>query len=272
MNIKAAVIDLYDNEPNSAIKSIKDIISEEGLVTDVFDTRYRNEIPGREYDIIISSGGPGDPFDGEGSEWEKKYFNLLDFINDHNSKADKKKYFYFICHSFQIMARYYNFADVTARKDKSFGVIQFAKTNFGKNDPLLNDLPDPFYARDSRSYQVINRNNKVLDELGAVIIATELTGGSENADEIIKLPPALMGVRISKEIVGTQFHPEADGISMAAELNQADRKQYIIKKYGEKGYAEMVEQVKNPNGIQLTKRTILPSFIKYAIQELGKNQ
>jgi len=269
MKIKTAVIDLYNNEPNSAIKCIKDIISDEGLVPEVFDARFRNEIPGSEYDIFISTGGPGDPFDGEGSEWEKKYFSLLDFINSNNAKAGRKKYFFFICHSFQIMARYYQFADVTRRKDKSFGVIPFAKTNLGKNDILLKDLPDPFYARDSRSYQVINPNNKVLDELGAVIITTELTEGSEKENIIAKFPPAIMGVRISNEIAGTQFHPEADADSMILQLSQPERKQYIIQKYGEKGYTEMVENLKNPNAIELTRRTVLPSFLKYAIKELA---
>ena len=107
--IKAAVIDLYNNERNEGIRCIKDILSAASksngnspLEFNVFETRYKNEIPGPDYDIFISSGGPGSPFEGEGTQWEKKYFNLIDTIWNYNqNNPEKKKYVFFICHSFQ---------------------------------------------------------------------------------------------------------------------------------------------------------------------------
>ena len=66
------------------------------------------EVPGTEFDIYISSGGPGDPIESEGSEWEKKYFQLVDKLEDHNlSNTPQKKYGFFVCHSFQLMCRKY---------------------------------------------------------------------------------------------------------------------------------------------------------------------
>ena len=111
--IKAAVIDLYNNERNEGIRCIKDILSAASksngnspLEFNVFETRYKNEIPGPDYDIFISSGGPGSPFEGKGTQWEKKYFNLIDTIWNYNqNNPEKKKYVFFICHSFQMMSR-----------------------------------------------------------------------------------------------------------------------------------------------------------------------
>jgi GMP synthase-like glutamine amidotransferase len=262
MKIKAAIIDLYNNEQNEGIRCIKEIISEQGIDYDLFDARYKNEIPGTDYDIYISSGGPGNPFDGLGTQWEKNYFNLLDNIINHNLKEDRRKHLFFICHSFQIMARYFKFAEVTERYEKSFGVHPFVRTNSGQLDPILKALPDPFYAADFRQYQVIQPNNKIIKELGASIISME---PPDNSHE-----PAVMGVRISDEIVGTQFHPEADPASMTYHFQQKERKESVVNKFGESKYQEMLELLDKPEGIKLTRQTVIPSFLKHALNKLSE--
>ncbi|MCL4278272.1 MAG: hypothetical protein KJZ60_01075, partial [Ignavibacteriaceae bacterium] len=82
--IKIATIDLYNNERNEGMRCIKEIVSEAKARNNeieisykVFDTRYKDEVPGIENDIFISSGGPGSPFEGEGTLWEKDYFNII---------------------------------------------------------------------------------------------------------------------------------------------------------------------------------------------------
>jgi hypothetical protein len=47
------------------------------------------------------------------------------------------------------------------------------KTEDGANDFLLKNLPEPFYAVDSRAYQFIEPNYKKLDEMGMKIVALE---------------------------------------------------------------------------------------------------
>ena len=280
MKIKAAIIDLYNNEYNEGIRCIKEIISSENIPWDIYDARYKNEIPETDYDIYISSGGPGNPYDGEGTEWEKKYFTLLDNIIDHNLKFDNKKHFFFICHSFQIMARYFKFAEVNERYERSFGVHPFVKTIAGEFDPMLKDLPGTFYAADFRQYQVIQPNEKVLDDLGASVISMEPNNNGHNREDnkmdndrgasVITHDPAIMAVRISAEIAGTQFHPEADPASMAYHFQQKERKESVVNKFGESKYAEMLELLEKPEGIKLTRATVLPSFLKNAVIDLTK--
>lgn len=268
--IKIATIDLYNNERNEGIRCIREIVTEvknrsNGLDIsyEVFDTRFKNEVPGLDKDIYISSGGPGSPFEGEGTQWEKDYFNLIQKIWDYNQKnSERKKYLFFICHSFQMMGRFFKFGSVNQRHSKSFGVMPFTLTKEGKSDHIFKGLSNPFYAADIRQFQVTDPDIKIIKELGAKILSYEIVDDDEEAQ------PALATVRISDEIVGTQFHPEADPESMLFHFKQDERKKQVVEKYGEKRYNEMIEILKRPDTIQKTRKTVIPSFLNQAIDEL----
>jgi GMP synthase-like glutamine amidotransferase len=269
--IKIVTIDLYNNERNEGMRCIKEIVSEtknrnkeQKITYQVFDTRFKDEIPGIENDIFISSGGPGSPFEGEGTKWEKDYFNLIQRIWDYNqNRTEKKKYLFFICHSFQMMGRFFKFGTVNQRHTKSFGVMPFTLTKEGKNDNILKGLSNPFYAADIRQFQVVEPDKKVIKELGAKILSYEIVDDSEKAQ------PALAAVRISEEIVGTQFHPEADPESMLYHFKQDERKKQVVDKYGEERYFEMIKILERPDTIQKTRKKVIPSFLNYAIDELS---
>jgi GMP synthase-like glutamine amidotransferase len=252
------------------MRCIKEIVSdaqarnnETEITYDVFDTRFKGEVPGIENDIFISSGGPGSPFEGEGTQWEKDYFNIIQKIWDHNqNNPERKKYLFFICHSFQMMGRFFKFGTVNQRHSKSFGVMPFNLTKEGKSDSIFNGLSNPFYAADIRQFQVIEPDKKVIDELGAKILSYEIVDDNDKAQ------PALAAVRISNEIVGTQFHPEADPDSMLFHFKQDERKKQVVEKYGEDRYFEMIKVLERPDTIKKTRKTVIPSFLNHAIEEL----
>ncbi|MBT8379662.1 MAG: GMP synthase [Ignavibacteria bacterium] len=268
--LKIATIDLYNNEKNEGMRCIHEIVSDvqsksngTEIKYEVFDTRFKGEIPKLNKDIYISSGGPGSPFEGEGDKWEKEYFNLIEKIWNHNQgNPDRKKYLFFICHSFQMMGRYFKFGNVNERHSKSFGVMPFSLTADGKSDIIFGGLSNPFYAADIRQFQVINPDEKKISELGAKILAYEIVDDNETAE------PALGSVRISNEIVGTQFHPEADPESMLYHFKQDERKKQVVEKYGEERYDEMITILKKPDTIKKTRSTVIPSFLNHAIDKL----
>ncbi len=270
--IKITTIDLYDNERNEGMRCIREIITgaqnkfkDVQLTYNVYETRYKGDVPNLDYDIYISSGGPGSPFNGKGTQWEKDYFNLIDAIYNYNkNNSDKKKYIFFICHSFQMMARFFEFGEVSKRDWKSLGVMPFTKTKEGKNDPILKELSNPFYAADIRQYQVTNPNKKNIEELGAKILSFE------KVDDNAENNPAISVVRINSEIAGTQFHPEADPESMLYHFNKPEEKKQIIGTYGKQKYNRMIEILQEPNAIRLTRKTIIPNFLNRAIDELSK--
>ncbi len=271
--IKVATIDLYNNEPNEGMRCLREIVTDAGknnpdidLQYNVFETRYKDDVPDLSNDIFISSGGPGSPFEGENQKWDKDYFTLIDKIWNHNQhNSDKKKYIFFICHSFQMMARYFQFGEVNERFINSFGVMPFTKTDEGRNDPILKNLPDPFFATDIRHWQVVNPNKKMIDEFGAKILSWEIPE-AENKDN-----PAITAVIISNEIFGTQFHPEADPESMLYHLRQEERKNFLVNRYGESKYFEMIALLEDPDKIKLTRKTVIPTFLNNAIKDLTRN-
>lgn len=267
--IKVATIDLYNNERNEGMRCIKEIVSDVGrknhnidLKYAVFETRYKGDVPDLSYDIFISSGGPGSPFEGENQQWDKDYFNLIDKIWNHNQTSEQKKFIFFICHSFQMMARYFKFGEVNKRFINSFGVMPFTRTEDGKKDIILQSLTDPFYAADIRHWQVVNPNMKKLNESGVKILSWEIPE-EENKDN-----PAITAVRISNEIVGTQFHPEADPESMLFHFKQDERKKFIIDRYSEDKYWEMIGLLEQPDKIKLTRKTVIPNFLNNAVNDL----
>jgi GMP synthase-like glutamine amidotransferase len=161
-----------------------------------------------------------------------------------------------------MMGRFFKLATVSQRHSKSFGVMPFTLTKEGKSDNLFKELSNPFYAADIRQFQVIEPDKKVVAELGAKILSYEIV------DDDTKAQPALASIRISDEIVGTQFHPEADPDSMLYHFKQDERKKQVVEKYGEKRYDEMIEILQSPDTIKKTRETVIPSFLNNAIEEL----
>jgi GMP synthase-like glutamine amidotransferase len=269
--IDVAILDLYNNEPNQGMRCIKELITEcdqkipgQSVTYSVYETRYKAIVPGLEqHDIYISSGGPGSPFEGEGSVWEQKYFELIDQIwNFNQQNHDRKKYVFFICHSFQMMARFFNLAMIRKRNHQSFGILPVHKTALANTDSLLRDLPEPYYAADFRQFEVVNPDQKQLDSLQAKVLSIE----SKRKDP--SLERALMAIRISEEFIGTQYHPEADPVSMLYHFKQPERKQQVVDEYGEDKYYEMIAHLEDSTNIMLTRRTILPRFLMNAIHKV----
>ncbi len=268
--IRVAVIDLYNNEPNQGMKLIEGLIRDSDKRYDnlnveykVYDTRAKSEIPGIDYDIYVSSGGPGSPFEGEGRVWEMKYFTLLEKIWAHNQSVENTpKHIFFICHSFQMMCRFFDLGRIQKRYKRSFGVHPVFKTEAADEDWLFGKLPNPYFAADFREYEVIDPSWDHLTSLGATLLSRE--------QERIKadLERAMMAIRISDEIVGTQFHPEADPRSMLHHFKQPERKEQVVAEFGEDKYMEMIQQLMSPDNILLTREAILPKFLDSAINRL----
>jgi homoserine O-succinyltransferase/O-acetyltransferase len=57
---------------------------------------------------------------------------------------------------------------------------------------------------------------------------------------------------------------------MLYHFKQDERKQFIIKRYNEEKYDEMIEWLKHPDKINLTRKTVLPNFLNKAVEELSK--
>ncbi len=265
--LKIAILDLYDGFENQGMRGIHDIIrsftSKNKINTsiEIFNVRQKSEIPSLDYDLFISTGGPGSPIDSEGEEWDNKYFEWIKQIDAYNqSPANfQKKPVFFICHSFQLACRYFKIGKLTKRKSNSFGVFPIHLLEDGERDPVFGGLPNPFYAVDSRDYQVIEPDYDQIKKLGSKILAIE------KERPHVPLQRAIMAVRFTQYFIGTQFHPEADPVGMLKHLHTPERKESIIKNHSLAKWESMVEQLNDPDKIRLTYSTVLPNFLKIAV-------
>lgn len=265
-HIRIAILDLYEGCDNQGMRCIREIINLWGesinckVSWDEFEVRLKHQLPDISYDIYISTGGPGSPLDSVGSEWEKLYFAWLNKLEDwNNNEANtSKKHVFFICHSFQLIARHYNIGEVRKRNSTAFGIFPIHMMKEGMEETLFNGLEDPFYAMDSRDYQVVAPNNNRIAEMGAHILAIE------KERPHVPYERAIMAVRFNNYFFGTQFHPEADAVGMSMYLQRKDKKKTIIENYGEDKWHSMIDRLNDPDKIMWTYNHILPNFLNYA--------
>lgn len=270
MKVRIAILDLYEGFPNQGMRCIREIVHQWGesnnyeVEYDEFDVRLKNEIPDLSYDIFISSGGPGSPLDSKGLPWDDAFCNWIEKLENWNNDVNNypKKHAFFICHSFQLACRYYNIANVCKRRSTSFGVFPVHMLQAGKNEPVFDSLRDPFYAVDSRDYQVIEPNNHLIKEMGASILAIE------KERPHVPYERAIMAVRFNDYFIGSQFHPEADAVGMSMYLQREDKKQTVIENHGEAKWSSMIEQLNDPRKIMFTYSHVLPNFLNTAVGEL----
>ena len=268
--LRIAVLDLYNGVANQGMRCIREMLlqlretQEREIDWDEFNVRQKNELPDLTYDIFISSGGPGSPLETEGAEWETVYFEWLQQIEQWNNEKEntQKKYIFFICHSFQLACRYYKIGNLCKRKSTAFGIFPVHLLSNGKDEPVFKEMQDPFYAVDSRDYQVIEPDHQQLQRIGASILAIE-----KERPQVL-LERAIMAIRFNEYMIGTQFHPEADASGMSLYLQTNEKKKTIIENYGLEKWEQMITHLNDPDKILFTNSHILPNFLLTAIHQL----
>lgn len=271
--LKIAILDMYNNFPGEGMRCIVKLIDEFqerekiNIETTIFNVRANNEIPDLSFDIYISTGGPGSPLE-LGESWEEPYFKFIDSVFAHNNseqvkyEESTKKYLFLICHSFQLVARHLGIGNITKRRSTAFGVFPVNQIDKNVKEELFAGLPEPFYVVDSRDYQLVSPNKKRINQLGVTLLRMEKERPHVNLER------AIMAIRFSEEVFGTQFHPEADGIGMKKYLSSYDKKKAVIKTHGLEKYNDMIDKLDDPDKILLTESIIIPTFLKLASESI----
>ncbi len=268
--ISIAVLDLYDGVANQGMRGIRETLQRFyknqaiEISWDEFNVRQKNEIPDSSYDIFISSGGPGSPLETKDSNWEAGYFKWLHQVEQWNKeeKNTRKKHVFFICHSFQLACRYFKIGNLCKRKSTAFGIFHVHLLSNGKDEPVFNEMLDPFYAVDSRDYQVIEPDHQQIQSIGASILAIE-----KERPQVL-LERAIMAIRFNEYMIGTQFHPEADAPGMSLYLQTDEKKKTVIENYGLQKWEQMITHLNDPDKISFTYSHILPNFLSIASNQL----
>lgn len=266
--LKVGILDLYKGVPNEGMRCIKMLLEEffdksgfDGSYV-IFDVRGEEAVPAiQDFDIFISTGGPGSPL-LEGHTWETNYFGFIDQLIQYNLENEKKKHLFAICHSFQLLIQHFEFSQITKRKSTSFGVMPVHKTEAGEHEIIFESLEEPFWAVDSRDYQAIQPDLEKIEAFGASILCIE------KERPHVPLERAIMAVRFTPEIIGTQFHPEADADGMYRYFQTEEKRSAVINEYGEEKFNDMLEYLEDPEKIMFTESVIIPNFLRIASGQL----
>lgn len=265
--IRIAILDLNEGQPNQGMRCIRQIIHQwaQTCGMDVeskeFEVRVKNELPDTAFDIYISSGGPGNPLSSRFDDWDINWCKWVNGMLRWNSNPSntQKKHVFFICHSFQLASRYFNAGILYKRRSTAFGVFPIHMLEAGKNEPVFSGLQDPFYAVDSRDFQLIQPNHDVLKKMGAKILCIE------KERPHVPYERAVMGIRFNEFMIGTQFHPEADAHGMSLHLQTEEKRKTVIESYGEEKLINMLKHLNDPDKIMWTYSHILPNFLNEAV-------
>ena len=268
--VRFAILDMNEGYPNQGMRCIRDIVyrwaneKQIELIYDVFEVRLKNELPDMSYDIYISSGGPGDPLSTRFEDWDiqwNKWLNETLRWNE-NPDNDQKKFVFFICHSFQLASRYFNAGLICKRKSTSFGVFPVHLLPEGREHIVFKNLNDPFYAVDSRDFQLIQPNLDLLNEMGASITCIE------KERPHVPYERAVMGISFNPYMFGTQFHPEADAAGMLKHFQSEEKRNMVIENYGDAKLDSMIDQLKDPDKIMWTNQHLIPNFLNEAYEHI----
>ncbi|MDB5478146.1 MAG: synthase - glutamine amidotransferase domain-like protein [Alphaproteobacteria bacterium] len=243
-----ALIDFYDGMEGRGIPSIIAAAESCGYKPVLFDLRRKNEIPAlKDFDVFISSGGPGDP--NVYGEWGPVFFNFAHELFTYNKQnPDKPKDYFAICHSFQMLAHDLKMGVAGLRPEGRLSGIHTQEKIHGELPEIVAGLPDRFDTLENRFYEVV------------------LTGGHPDFIPFAKREHALTGM-VSRDghFIGTQFHPEATVQGVAGFINDPDNRKTVTELHGAKTLQDMLGRMENvavSHGllIDFLHRSKLPSF------------
>lgn len=249
---KIAVLDLYDGNANMGMDCIYEILQNWSkelkieLQVSTFDVRAKNELPNKTYDLYISSGGPGSPIDTNELQWDIDYCNWLDQM------FALKKPVLLICHSFQLACRHFGIGSVGLRKSKQLGILPIHPT---AAHPIFNQLPDPFFALESRLYQITEPNDDKIQAIGASIIALEKIRPQ------LPYQRALMAVAFNENMIGVQFHPEATKDRLVRYFETEAIKNAVLADFSEEKLDQIKLSLQDPSKIEHTCNHFIPNFL-----------
>jgi GMP synthase-like glutamine amidotransferase len=268
--IKLALLNLYAGTENQGMRCLRKIIHDYNtsnhapILSEEFEVRNSKQFPGLNFDIYICSGGPGNPLEKSANEWEVDFYSWIDDLLAYNNNENnlRKKYVFFICHSFQMICAHLELGKVTKRRSTSFGVFPVHRIDQENKENIFEGLTDPFFAVDNRDYQVTEPNLERMALHGSLALAIE----KDRAH--VPYERAIMAMRINKYMIGTQFHPEADVEGMLIHFQSEEKKKMILENYGAEKYQSMIEQLNDPEKIRFTYNCILPQFIDLSVKAL----
>lgn len=216
------------------------------------------------FDIYLSSGGPGSPFDSEGTPWGAQYATFLDSVYEAHDKgrADAPALMP-ICYSFELIIMHFRVARLVPRAEKKFGVQPQYTTEAGRNHPLLAMFKDRIFAFEHRSWDALEPDAKLLAALSGAVLA------AESRPELHDKGESITSVHIGPGIESTLFHPEADRAGIHAWIDKPEQEAAFKEAYGTLTHERMMRTIAHPERIDRAHKEVIPGFLRRHVNRLA---
>jgi GMP synthase-like glutamine amidotransferase len=229
--------------------------------------RNKNELPDNDDDLVLSSGGPGSPHDGFDDPWCTGYRKFLDRVVELNqTKGHASPKMLVVCHSFQLSVLHFKIATMQRRASLKFGLMPAYMTSQGERADFLAPFGYRLFCWEHRNWEAIQLDDKKLKSLGGTVLAKETHA---THDSVKYKGDALLALRFTQGIDGTQFHPEADKPGVMNWIERPEHKVAVQDAYGEVLYDRMVKSLANPARLAKTFALLIPGWLTYRFNELA---
>ena len=84
----------------------------------------------------------------------------------------------------------------------------------------------------------------------------------------VPLEQATMAMRLSPELVGVQFHPEAHPPGMRRRFLEPERMEQVVRHHGQQKYQRIMQRLDDPAYLKRTHDAVIPNFLRRAIEVL----
>jgi len=229
--------------------------------------RNLGELPSHDDDIVLSSGGPGSPFDGYDDPWCVGYRSFLDWVVEENLKSVHTSVkALVVCHSFELAVVHFKVAEMQKRSALKFGLMPAYMTPQGERADFLSPFGYRLFCWEHRNWEAVGLDPHRLAELGGALFAKEThEAGSHKGD-------AILALRFAPGIDGTQFHPEADKPGVLNWIERPEHKVAVENAYGATLYERMLKSLNNPERLGKTFALLIPGWLTYRFNELAPSR
>ncbi len=276
--LRVCLVDMNNGVTNQATRCFRRLV-------DAFSTRVRaknpdleisfkhvqprnlGELPAEDEDLVLSSGGPGSPFDGYDEPWCTGYRAFLDRVVEENvaRPATAVKVFV-VCHSFELAVVHFKVAEMRKRSSLKFGLMPAYMTSEGEQTDYLRPFGYRLFCWEHRNWEAVNLDTARLAKLGGALLSRETAeGGAYKGD-------ALLGLRFAPGIDGTQFHPEADKPGVMNWIERPEHKVAVQDAYGAVLYERMVKSLGNPDRLAKTFALVIPGWLTTRFNTLARER
>jgi len=273
--LRLSLVDMNNGVANEAVRCFRRLLDAFAVrvrsanprltvVLEHVQPRNLGELPSRQADLILSSGGPGSPHDGWEEPWCKGYRTFLDSIIERTAQQPERAPMAFVvCHSFEIAIRHFRLAEMTRRQDLKFAIFPAYVTEDGAQTDYLQPFGERLFVWEHRRWQAVALDASRLRQLQGALLARESRPGQSHKGE------ALLALRFGPGLEGTQFHPEADRPGVMAWIHRPEHTAALRDAYGHSLLERMMKTLEDPGRLARTYALLIPGWLTCRFNRLA---